>query len=76
MIKFTMQAQDGTPIVGLGLTDENWRRLRLGQPIVVKLRELLDSPIEILIIAGEDEYAMTEQLASLIGPNTRVNPGA
>jgi hypothetical protein len=65
-----MRAADGTPVVGLGLTDENWRRLRLGQPIIVKLREMIDSDLEILLIGGETEDALTEQLAPMIGPRT------
>jgi hypothetical protein len=74
MIKFTLRAADGTPVVGLGLSEENWRRLRGGKPIVVKLRELLDSNIEILLIGGEDETAMTAQLAPFITPETVVHP--
>jgi hypothetical protein len=70
VIKFTMQAKDGALVIGLGLTDENWRRLRLGQPIVVKLREMIDSDLEILLIGGETEYTLTEQLAPMIGPKT------
>jgi hypothetical protein len=60
-------------VIGFGLTDENWRHLRLGQPILVKLREMIDSDLEILLIGGETEYTLTEQLAPMIGPSTVVH---
>lgn len=77
MIKFTlpMGTQGDVTLVGLGLSDENLRRLRKGQPIVVRLAELLPDlrdQIDILIFAGRDEREMTAQLSSLIGPSTQV----
>lgn len=78
MIKFTlpMGTQGTAMLVGLGLSDENLRRLRQGQPIVVRLAELLPElepkQIDLLIFAGRDEREMTAQLSSLIGPSTQV----
>lgn len=73
MIKFTAATGEGSSLIGLGLTEENLRRLGAGQPIVVKLAELLPGvQIEVLIFAGRDEYDLTERLASFIGPDTTV----
>lgn len=73
MIKFTATTGEGTPLIGLGLSEENLRRLRAGQPIMLKLGDLLPGvQIEVLIFAGRDEYDLTERLASLIGPETTI----
>ena len=74
MIKLVAGTDEGGYLVGLGLTDENLRRLRLGQPITVKLGEMLPQcdGVEIVIFAGRDELEMTQQLAGLIGPDTKI----
>jgi hypothetical protein len=73
MIRFLASSVAGAPVVGLGLSDDNVERLRAGQPIYVRLRDLLpDSDIELLIFAaGLSEVAMIEHLAGLLGPTTR-----
>jgi hypothetical protein len=74
VIRFLASSTDGAPLVGLGLSDDNFARLRAGQPIYLRLRDLLpDSEIELLIFAaGGSEVAMIEQLAGLLGPVTRL----
>lgn len=72
MLKFAASTSDGH-IVGLGLSEENIRRLQQGHPIIVRLREMLpDSRVEILIFAGTTEAEMTKMVGGLIGPETKV----
>ena len=64
MIKARGETGDGKPLVLIGLSDENWRRLRtggdegLGQPIQFNLRELGLPPMTVAIIAGKTEEGM------------------
>ena len=69
MIKAVASAPNGAPMVMLGLSDENWKRLRAGQPIVVKLRELDPElpDVRIILLGGETEEEMIEDLRAL-GP--------
>lgn len=65
MIKALSTARpDGGRTVILGLSDENWERLRLGQPIPVNLREMDPElpPLTVLLIGGPTERAMYEDL--------------
>lgn len=76
MIKFLAHAGDGH-LVGLGLSDENVRRLKLGQPIVVHLQGMvpgLDRALDVMIFTGADEAAMAATLSDLIGPDTKISP--
>lgn len=62
-------------LIGLGLSEENLRRLKLDQTITVHLREMipsLDHEIDVLLFAGSDEIAMTLKLRGLLGPDTIV----
>lgn len=64
MIKAVMTNQDTREVTMLlGLSDENWRRMRrLGQPI--KFGVAIDGkPISVAIMAGLDEDSMRAQLA-------------
>lgn len=64
MIKARGETGDGKPLVLIGLSDENLRRLRtggdegLGQPIRFNLRELGLEPTTVVIIAGKTEDGM------------------
>jgi hypothetical protein len=81
MIRGSGVGKDGKPYALLGLTDENWRRLRtggdegLGQPIKVELADLGLPPMTVIIIAGPDEPHMAATLAmfGLIAPGTDPN---
>lgn len=72
MIKMMATGKDGRKIVLLGITDGNIQRLREGKPIHIHGEEMGLGPMEIWIITGKDEATLTEQLAPLIGPETRV----
>jgi hypothetical protein len=70
-------------LVGLGLTDENLRRMQEGKPVYVKLSELgVDehraNQVEVFIYHGADEESLRRQLdeAGLITPETesRIDP--
>jgi hypothetical protein len=69
MIKFTGTAEDGTRVVGLGLEDMNWVKLKQDKPILIKFKDLnLSYPVEVLIFASEhpqSEKGMQELLAKL-----------
>lgn len=65
MIKaLSSPAPGGHRTLALGLSDENWARLRAGQPIAVRLRDLDPAlpPLTVLIIGGSTEAEMFEDL--------------
>lgn len=73
MIKGRGKTRSGEPFVLIGLSDENWRRLRtggdegLGQPIRFNLRELGLPPMVVAIVGGKTEeglLAIVEEYAS------------
>lgn len=55
---------DGSSVLILGLSDENWRRLRAGQPIAVKLDELRPGARArtVLLMGGPTEQALYDEL--------------
>jgi hypothetical protein len=56
---------DGSRVLLLGLSDENWKRLRTGsQPIPVRLQDLDPSlpPLTVLLTGGPDEDSIFEDL--------------
>jgi hypothetical protein len=54
-------------IVGLGLSEENCRRLVDGRPIPVRLRDLgVDVNIEIVLFGGRTEEDMQAELAKYV----------
>jgi hypothetical protein len=57
------------PVLILGLSDENWRRLRAGQPISVDLGELEPGlrTGRVLLLAGETEAAIMDDLRAHLG---------
>jgi len=63
---------DGRPLILLGLSDENLRRLReggdegWGEPIAFRLDSLGGGlpPASVIIMAGPDEETMRDRLAS------------
>ena len=64
MIKF-LGDHEGTPLVGLGLSEENVNRLKQGMPILIKTEEvekLLGVKAEIFIFYGQTEESMTDDL--------------
>jgi hypothetical protein len=55
---------DGQRTLVLGLSQENWSRLRSGQPIPVRLTDLDPSlpPLTVVIIGGPTEESIYEDL--------------
>ena len=72
MMKFTAtSAVDGRPVLVLGLSDENVRRMsREGgsKPMVVHCEEMGLPPIDIVIFRSPTEKDMLEAFATMIGP--------
>ena len=62
MIKFLYEKEEST-LVGLGISEENVRRLKDDQPIVVKLSDMgITTDIQVLIFYGKDEKEMEKTL--------------
>lgn len=74
MIVATATGENDTRIIVLGVSRENITRLTAGQPIRVDAAHHPGFPADtaIMIIFGETERAITEQLGALIGPGTKV----
>lgn len=76
MVKFSATS-DGVTMIGLGLEAENIRRLKLGQPIRVKLSDLgfvgAVGMVQIVIFTGENAETMRRDLAPMIRPDTVVH---
>lgn len=70
MIKATARTSDGDTLLILGLSRTNTERLHQDQPIDVNGLDVGLPGIHVLLIAGETEDAIVEQLAGLIGENT------
>jgi hypothetical protein len=83
MLKF-LSTNRARALVGLGLTDENLRRMQDGKPVYVKLSEFgigeshYAGQVELFIYHGTDEESLRRQLdeAGLITPETesRIDP--
>ncbi len=56
MIKFKTTGPDGSPGFGFGLSEENIRRLKAGQPIRINLEDL-GMKGTVVILYGETEEA-------------------
>ena len=62
MIKFTLPKQNGSTILGFGITEANVERLKQGQPIAFDLSELGIEGYEVLIMYGKDQKDIGSQL--------------
>lgn len=71
MVKFKANQADGRPIVGLGLTEENIRRLQSDQPIYIKSEDLGMKGFDIMIFSGKTEKTMEADLRPFMGRNTK-----
>lgn len=69
MIKFATMGKNG-PLVGLGVSRENIRRLTAGRPILVQMKEL-GGQGDIMIFFGEDEEDLKRQIEPMMGPKTK-----
>jgi len=64
LIKFTTMG-DRSTLIGLGITEENVRRLKEGDPIFIKGKELGFDWLEIIIFYGQDEDRLTKMIKEL-----------
>lgn len=68
MIKATGGTKDGTPLLVLGLSRENTKRLHEGKPILVRADEI--DPrlprIAVWLVAGETEDEIAAELGQLV----------
>ena len=68
----TDKTNNGRVIIGLGITADNLQELQEGRPIFVAGESVNLPRVDIIIHYGESEYELTEQVASVIGPQTEV----
>jgi len=73
MIKFTAGGKGGRTLVGLGITEKNVERLKLGHPIHIMGIEM-GLPFDITIFYGKDEQTIAADLrrAGLIDPEKTI----
>lgn len=76
MIKFKVGdgANGVTPMIGLGLTEDNFNLLRQGKPIHIKANEI-KSDVDILIFWGKDHKEILKQLKPHITNQTELKIG-
>lgn len=73
MIKFTAD-RAGRTLIGLGISAGNVQRLKEGKPIHIHLEELnLPWKADIMIMYGETEQALADELEEFISPETVVH---
>ncbi len=72
MIKFKASSNDGrTTVIGIGLSDENIRRLTDGQPMIFSIDEMGFENTEVLILHGETEDKIKAAVLSAPDPKER-----
>jgi hypothetical protein len=62
MIKFAATTKDGTTLITLGLSEGNLENLRENKPILVDLGLLGVPGVQVMIMWGETEQAMMDEL--------------
>lgn len=73
MIRANAVGRDGKQVLILGLTGENLDRLRAGQPVHVEAGSVHpDVQVGVILLAGETEHQMMNDMRALIGPQTRM----
>lgn len=75
MIKFS-STLNGNPVIGLGLSEANIKKLREGMPILITTedtKKLLGVECSIMIMYGRTEKEITKMLEPLITPETNIN---
>lgn len=67
MIKSAGTLTDGRPFLALGLSDENWVRLRAGKPIVLNLRDIHANlpDMKLVVLGGDTEASLTDDLRAV-----------
>ena len=65
MIKFSGKNRDGRLVFGFGISEENVKRLKDDNPILINLEDLSDVVGDVVIFYGETEEQMEEKLRAL-----------
>jgi hypothetical protein len=72
-IRFKGTMTDGRTLVGIGITEANVKRLKDGEPIVVRAESVgLEPPVDIVIIYGKTLDDLSNMLAPMLGPETKI----
>lgn len=74
MLKAKMTGKDGKPGLILGITMENVKRLKEGQPIKVDLTEM-GLNADLMIFYSTDEQGLIATIAPYIGKDTVIHDG-
>lgn len=74
MIKFTSTGKN-TTLIGLGISEENVRKLKAAQPILVKGSELGFDWLEILIFYGRDEEELKKTVRGTLSVDKLIDKG-
>lgn len=69
MIKAKGKTHEGDPLYILGLSRENMRRLMKGEPIVVDMRKEYGDRAVVIIVGGETEEAIRDELLKHYDPD-------
>lgn len=72
MIRMHAITEDGIHLIILGLSEDNVRELKKKRPIIVKGSTVNVPDVDVLIMYGETEYDITEELASFINNKTEI----
>lgn len=72
MFKATADGKEG-PIAILGLSAENVKRLKKGQPIYVRQDGEIGLNKGLVIFYGESGHQMMNEIRPLIGPDTKAH---
>lgn len=72
MIKFKFTRKDGKPAYGFGISADNVKRLKKGQPIVIDLTEM-GGEGEIMIFYGETTGDLIKTVQPYIGKETKIH---
>lgn len=72
MIKYKVTGDDGTMAIGFGISEENVKRLKAGQPILVDLNEM-GINANLMIFYRETDEQLIESVKPYIGKDTKVS---
>lgn len=71
MIKL-MASEEGVPLFGFGLSENNIKELKKGRPIRIDLKSM-GAHGTVLIFYGKTEADMEKDLEPMMNPKTKVN---
>lgn len=62
MIKFIANGKNGGQVIGFGLSEENVKRMKSGDPVYLHLDELGIEGIDVTIFYGQTEKTIVDDL--------------